>query len=76
MANAVFLIFRQFSHCAASFWDVKDRVVAKTAVSALFGDDLPFAGAFRKVRFAAWESNGDCGAETRYPRAGVRKQVL
>ena len=51
MAEAVFFVPAELGHGFAQLGQKKDRVIAKAAGAAFFGDDLALAIAFEHLRY-------------------------
>ena len=76
MAEAVFFIHGEFCHGLSPFSQEKNWIIAKSASSAFFGDDLAFAESLCEVCFAVWNCDGNRGVEARDPRARFGLQLL
>src|SRR5688500_10980450 len=76
MAEAVFFFQGEFCHCFSELWQQKNRIVAKAAAAAFFGNDLAFAKAFGKMRFTVWNGNRNRGMEARSPWTRFVLEIL
>ncbi len=69
MAEAVFFFHAEFCHGFPQLCQQKNRIIAKAARAAFFGNDLAFAKTFGEMYFTIWNGNCNRGVEARRPWA-------